>query len=384
MPLEDYLKSQRRRVNPFKGLVIDVPTWADAHSYHRDQQRLHSISMHRCGIVAGLEVVAWNPSDNSVVIYPGIAVDPDGNVIVVSEVQRFHIRTEESGTAYIVVEYSEIPQEMTQSLDGEKAEPRYIMEAYRLGEQRQTPTRPFMELARVAVAGEKAVIRDAQNPLNPGPNEIDGRHRLMAGPWQRGQIAIALLDEPSSLHHQDGVLNLVQAISHTTDYRTYFKGAIGLSEEIRDCDLLCVCGSGELSLTQVQETVLSNFLNRGGVLLAETCHEEGQEAKAFSQAFAALAQRLGRSPRSVARGHPLLKIHHVFAATPAGLAGPAMLMEDQGMVYSDGDFGCIWAGGKGDKPVPREAIREALELGVNIAVYAHERAHYHALRILAK
>ena len=118
--------------------------------------------------------------------------------------------------------------------------------------------------------------------------------------------------------------------------------------------------------------------------LAETCHEEGQEAKAFSQAFASLAQRLGRNLRSVDRGHPILKIHHLFAAVPSGLAGPAMLMEDQGMVYSDGDFGCIWAGGRGDRPMPREAIREALELGVNIAVYAHERAHYHALRILAK
>lgn len=384
MPVEDFLKSQRKRVNPFKGLVIDVPTWADAHSYHRDQQRLHSISMHRCGIVVGLEVVAWNPPDSSVVVYPGIAVDPDGNVIVVSEAQRFHIRTEESGTAHIVVEYSEIPQEMTQSLDGEKAEPRYIMEAYRLGEQRQDPTRPFMELARVAVAGEKAVIRDAQNPLSPGPNEIDSRHRLLAGPWQRGQIAVALLDESDSMRHLEGLLNLVQAINYTTDYRAYFKGSVGLGEEIRDCDLLCMCGSGGLPLTQEQETVLSNFLSRGGVLLAETCHEEGQDAKAFSQSFAALAQRLERNPRVVDRGHPILKIHHLFAATPSGLDGPAMIMEDQGMVYSDGDFGCIWAGGRGNKPMPREAIREALELGANIAVYAHERAHYHALRILAK
>jgi len=384
MPLEDFLKSQRRRINPFKGLVIDVPTWAGAHSYHRDQQRLHSISMHRCGIVVGLEVVAWNPPDNSVVIYPGIAVDPDGNVIVVSEAQRFHIRTEESGTAYVVVEYSEIPQEMTQSLDGEKAEPVYIMEAYRIGEQRQTPSGPFMELARVAVSGESAVIRDAQNPLNPGANEIDSRHRLLAGPWQRGQIAVALLDQPSPMHHQEGVVNLVQAINRTTDYRAYFKGTVGLGEEVRDCDLLYMCGSGELSLTQEQDTVLSNFLSRGGVLLAETCHEEGQDAKAFSQSFAGLAQRLGRNPRVVDRGHPILKIHHLFAATPPGLAGPAMLMEDQGMVYSDADFGCLWAGGREDKPMPREAIRDSLEMGVNIAVYAHERAHYHALRILAK
>jgi len=109
MPLEDFLKSQRRRVNPYKGLVIDVPIWADAHNYHREQQRLHALSMHGYGVVTGMDVVAWNPPDNSVVIYPGVAIDPDGNVIVVTEPQRFNIRTEESGIAYVAVEYSEIP-----------------------------------------------------------------------------------------------------------------------------------------------------------------------------------------------------------------------------------------------------------------------------------
>jgi hypothetical protein len=186
------------------------------------------------------------------------------------------------------------------------------------------------------------------------------------------------------MRHQEGVLNLVQAINHSTDYRAYFRGNVALSEEIRDCDLLCMCGSDEFTLTQDQETVLLNYLSRGGVLLGETCHEAAQEAKAFSQAFASLAQRLGRKLRFVDRGHEVLKIHHLFAAVPVGLDGQAVLMEDQGMLYSDGDFGCMWAGGKGDRPMPREAIREALELGVNIALYAHERAHYHALRILAK
>ncbi len=384
MPIEDFFKYQRRRINPFKGLVIDVPTWAGAHNYHRDQQRLHAISMHRYGIVAGLEVVAWNPPDKSVVIYPGIAVDHDGNLIVVSETQRFNIKTEESGTAYIVVEYSEIPQEMTQSLDGEKAEPLYIMEAYRIGEQRQTQAGPFMELARVNITAENAVIRDAQNPLSPGPNEIDTRYRLLAGPWQRGQIALAVVEMPSSMRHQEGILNLVQVINHTTEYRAHFRGPVRLDAEIRDCDLLCMCESDEFALTQDQETVLLNYLGRGGVLLGETCHEAGQETKAFSKAFASLAKRLGRNLKSVERGHAVLRIHHLFAAVPVGLDGQAVLMEDQGMLYSDGDFGCLWAGGKGDRPMPREAIREALELGVNIAICAHERTHYHALRILAK
>ncbi|MFW6125638.1 MAG: DUF4159 domain-containing protein, partial [Chloroflexota bacterium] len=362
----------------------DVPTWADAHNYHRDHQRLHAVSMHGYGVVTGLAIVAWNPPDNSVVIYPGVAVDPDGNVIVVTEPQRFQIRTQENGTAYVAVEYSEIPQQMTRSLDGESEEPHYILEAYRLNEQRQPPSGRFLELARIALGGDNAVITDPVNPLAPGLNEIDARFRRLAGPWERGRITMAYVDDPASLRHQEGLFNLAQAINRSTEYRAHLKGAVGLGGEIQECDLLCMCGSDEFTLSADQATVLSNFLGRGGVLLGEACHPEGQSARGFSQAFAALAQTLGRNLRAVDWGHPVLKICNLFATPPAGLDGPAMLMEDRGMLYSDGDFGCAWAGGRPDRPLPRETIREALELGVNIAVYAQQRVHYHAIRILDK
>lgn len=384
MPLEDFFKYQRKRINPFRGLVIDVPTWTDAHDYHRGQQRLHAAAMHQYGVVAGLEVFAWNPPDNSVVIYPGIAVDPEGNTVVVSEPQRFYVRTEERGTAYVVLEYREIPQDMTQSMGEEKAEPVYILEAYRIVEQRSSPEGPQIELARVAVSGEKPAITDAANTLSPGPNEIDTRYRPLAGPSGRGEIGLGVVGLPGSGGHEEGVSSLVRAICHTTDFRAVFRGALSFDADIRDCDLLCMCGSDQFSLGQDQQTALSSFLDRGGVLFGESCHLEGGEAKAFSQAFAALAQTLGRNLRSVDRGHALFKAHHLFAAAPAGLDGPAMLVEDQGMLYSDGDYGCLWAGGRPDKPSARGAIRDALELGVNIAVYAHQRTQYHARRILAK
>jgi len=384
MPLEDFFRYQRKRINPFKGLVIDVPTWADAHNYHRDQQRLHAMSMHQHGIVTGLEVVAWNPPDSSVVIYPGIAVDHEGNNIVVSEPQRFYIKTEESGTAYITLKFREIPQEMTQSLDGEKTEPLYIMEAYLIEEQRQPPAGPTTELARITIKGQDVAIKDAADPFNPVPNEIDTRYRPLAGPWRRGQITLALVDLPGWMHHQEGVLNLAKVINHSTDYRADFKGSVGLGEEIRDCSLLCMCGSDEFTLAKGQENVLSNFLGRGGILLGEACHKGEQESKAFSQAFAGLAKNLGRNLQTVDRGHPLLKAHHLFTAVPAGLDGPALLVGDEGILYSDGDFGCVWAGGRADKPMPRHVIRDALELGVNIAVYADQRTRYHALKIIAK
>jgi len=384
MPIEDFIRYQRKRINPFKGLVIDVPIWADAHNYHRDQQRLHAMSMHQHGIVTGLEVVAWNPPDNSVVIYPGIAVDHEGNTIVVSEPQRFYIKTDKVGTAYIAIEFREIPQEVTPSSDGEKAEPRYILEAFLIAEQRKLPAGPTIELARVAIEDKKAVIMDARDPLDPGPNEIDTRYRSLSGPWQRGQIALALVDLPGCTSHQEGILNLAHAINRSTNYRADFLEPIGLDEEIRDCNLLCMCGSREFTLSKDQEKVLSNFLDRGGLLLGETCHEGGVDAKVFSQCFASLANTLGRKLQTVDRSHLLLRQHHLFASVPVGLNGPALLVEDEGMLFSDGDFGCIWAGGSAEKPMPRDVIRDALELGTNIAIYAHQRMRYHALKIITR
>ncbi|MFQ5873060.1 MAG: DUF4159 domain-containing protein, partial [Dehalococcoidia bacterium] len=354
MPLEDFFKVQRKRINPFKGLVIDVDTWADAHNYHRDQQGLHAMAMHQHGMAVGLEVLSWDPPDSSVVIYPGLAVDREGNTIIVSEAQRFYLKTEESGIAYITLEYREIPQEPVQSSAEEKTEPMYIMEAYRIEERRQRPDESGLELARIVIEGEGAVIKDATDPLNPGANEIDTRYRLAAGPRPRGYVTLALLAGPGWMRHQEGILNLVNVIDQSTDYRACFKGPVDLAEEIMD--LLCMSGSEGFQLTKDEQKVLSNFLGRGGVLLGEACPEGGQEAKeqakAFRQAFGNLSQRLGGNLRSVERGHPLLKIYHLFSQTPAGLDGPALVTEDQGIIYSDGDYGCLWGGGRGGKPVP--------------------------------
>ena len=97
MALKDIIKFQLKRVNPFQGLVIDTDTWRDAHNYHRDQQRLHTLVFHSAGIVEGLEVTANNPPDLSVDIHPGIAIDPEGNTIIVPQTQHYRIQTHDKG-----------------------------------------------------------------------------------------------------------------------------------------------------------------------------------------------------------------------------------------------------------------------------------------------
>ena len=103
MTLKDIIKFQLKRVNPFQGLVIDADTWRDAHDYHRDQQRLHILTFHNTGIVEGLEVTANKPPDLSATINPGMAVDPEGNIIIVHQAQRYQLQTRQKGIIHLVI-----------------------------------------------------------------------------------------------------------------------------------------------------------------------------------------------------------------------------------------------------------------------------------------
>src|SRR5919204_4322175 len=86
-----------RRVNPYPGLMIDPDVWRDAHEYHRDQIRLHHLALHGWGIVQGLEVTLVGGSDNLLRISPGIAIDPGGNFVIVSDPQTYRLMASEPG-----------------------------------------------------------------------------------------------------------------------------------------------------------------------------------------------------------------------------------------------------------------------------------------------
>ena len=80
-----------------------------------------------------------------------------------------------------------------------------------------------------------------------------------------------------------------------------------------------------------------------------------------------LAQRLGRQLTDVQRGHALMSSRHVFGVLPTGGRERARVLESNGIVYSDADYGCAWQGGPTDRPLTRGVIRDSLEFGINIA-----------------
>ena len=88
---------------------------------------------------------------------------------------------------------------------------------------------------------------------------------------------------------------------------------------------------------------------------------------------------MGKSLIPVEGKHSLMNSLHVFGAMPDGVAGPGLVVADGGMLYSDGDYGCLWDGGWPDHPARRETIRSAIELGINLGVFSANTKHFHAL-----
>ena len=372
----DYERFQLKRVNPLDGLMIDAATWRDAHDYHRNHQRLHNLAAHGSGIVLGLDVVANSPPDGSVVINPGLAIDPEGNALIVAQSQRYFLKASGAGTTYLVIQFREIP--MAADSGGADGQESRILEAYRIQERDRLPDEPYIELARIATAGRVDAIADAVDRLNPGLNEIDLRFRPMAGvrPQMPLPIAQALVRAPQpGTGHRLGVNNLANELNHLGMCQARLIGALALEAGPPDCSLLYLLFPPSWTPNKQEMASLGYFLSRGGVALLEPCLAAGESGagKQTEVAFAAIAQQLGLSPAPVKGGHPLLSTRFIFGQCPPGLADDGAVLEAQGLIYSGRDYGCAWQGGGPERPLAREVIRGALEFGVNVALYALDR-----------
>ena len=409
MDFENIAKFQLKRVNPFQGLVIDSDTWRDAHEYHRGQQRLHMLAFHNVGIVGGLKVVAGKPADLSVSIQPGMAVDDEGNVIIVPETQHYQIQTKEKSTIYLIIQFREVPTEPYQPPEG--GQPTRIIEAYRIQEREKLPDEPYLELCRINFDPVEKTIKNTSKSSKAGKNEIDLSFRqevtelstlpaekppvekppaekptaektdvqtqtteTVSSPLEYITIGHAVLSGDDKDLHTTGLQNLVKAINRQGNYEASLVDNITLDESVKQYSILYLTGVGGFELTDKQSSALGAFIQSGRMVFGEGCADGQQEtsskgSKEFGLAFNQLAGILECKLEIVTRDHPLLSACHVFAEVPQG-AEPAMLLAGGKMIYSGGDYGCAWQGGHRDAPLNRDIIRDSFEMGMNIITYA--------------
>ena len=387
MALAESLKSPQRRINAYRGLVIDVPRWIEAHEYHRIQQARHGLLMHCPGIISGLEVLECQPLASSIVVSPGAALDPEGRLVVVAEPHRLDLPFGSAGIAHIALQYREVPDSPARPSSDDEDQALYTLEVYSISGGREPPAQPYLELARIGISGPGCLISKAADWRVPLSDEIDLRFREESGPRPSAHINIGIVSAGASTEdipfHATGTLELIRAINSTTRFRARFAGVQDLHEVIEGCDLLVMAGTEAFSLADSSRENLAAYLASGGVLFGEFCRAHGNGSAAsepFLRSFETLAEEMDRELSPVGGGHPLLSACHVFGEVPEGIEGAPMVRAGTGMVYSEGDYGCLWSGGHAESPASREIIRSAFELGVNLGAYAARSTYEHSLQ----
>jgi hypothetical protein len=353
------------RVQPFTGLVIDVDTWATAHDYHRRHHQLHLLALHGSGIASGLEIAPADPASDVLVVEPGVAIDETGNVIIVPERQRVTLEASER-TSYILLDYVEsLPQ--SAGTNGDETRGRMV-EDFRLRVLSAIPETPSIELARVCVVPQegKLILTPARRPAMPEANEVDARFRPMAHTRAPSTIRIGLIivGAPGDLDpsHLIGVNNWLRELSVCGLRYALFAD----TDSVPAADLLYVTGNGSAKPSATQVKGIAEQLKRGAWLFADACGPGTELIEGLKG-----ATKGGNGEHDTE--NRALSSPFVFGQAPKGASTTQEITWSRNAIISPRDFGCAWAGRRGNQPLAREQIRNALEFGVNVAVCASER-----------
>lgn len=383
-------------INPFErlqvtdGLLINADRWRRAHDYHRQRQNVHYQSLNQPGIVCDLgvrlipapaEVAAQYRDGRWVEVQPGLAIDLFGNIIVVPQPIEFRISTEpvteEPVMVYLVVSY--VDPERLQRQQGREM----LQETFRIDEKTTPPGELEVELCRIWLTPDTVQLENPKDVFFPGYNCLDLRYRTQARSRPEAIVRVAqfkgsdsynlssLLQSLSALYP---ALQGAETVGEITlpskeEARSDTQGWRGL-EWGQNYDLLFL-NSREIRLTADSFKAIEKYLNAGGVLLAEANPDD----TAAIESAVALGEEVGtpvQELKRLSRNHPLRSQPFLFAALPAINKQPIRIGCGGGIVLVVGELSAAW--GLDDRLfLPRETMRTAQELGINLLHFAWRR-----------
>lgn len=376
MPIEEIISRRISGIDPFNDLPIDADIWREAHEHHHLHRRLHAAAMHRPGIVYGLEVVVADQKKAELVIAPGLAIDGEGRAMRVDEPQRMALGQESA--SYIVLKYIEEYDARSKVRVSSGERPYRRVEGFDIAaEASKSPG--AIELARVDRTGSRAPVRPAQDPLDPGEDELSLLFRSLAFPHCYadgvvGEVCLLPKADPAAWKpNRPGLVALLRA-ANGLGFHVDYAGlanlrAIGAPDPL----LLYASAAGDFKPpTDEQTEGLRRYLLGGGTFFAEASGGSPE----FAEGLRTLAERMGFKLSPIVRGAPLLSAHVAFSAPPPGAKEGGLWSDPTGaFVMGDGDLGAAWSGRiDGLTPVAaRERSRTAVDLGLNLLVHANAR-----------
>ncbi|NES83105.1 MAG: hypothetical protein F6K10_17790 [Moorea sp. SIO2B7] len=368
-------------------------------------------------------------------IQPGIAIDHFGNFIVVDKPMDYRLRSEVNESpnmmVYLVVYYVD-PDELEL-----KNEPIIVTEKFRIKEKDSHLGEGEVEICRILLTSGEVKLSTPNDVFNPGNNQLDLRYRVQAKWRPQACVNAAIYDEGSgklravfSQYSQPSNLSyLLQSVASI-----YPKFEVGNREEevslqpeyfnqILAYDLLYFRDKQfrfllrNTSVRNESLSVIKEYLESGGVLLveistqgtnigeitqvkqelqqslplySEQLAENNNEVKEARQLLADLETKLNDKIKKISNlyqefarkvGTPLklLETNHLlrthpfpFAAFPTINEQAIPILIGGGIILALGNLSSAW-GWDSNLSLPRETIRTAQEMGINILHFAWRR-----------
>lgn len=387
------------RLHVYDGLMMNAQRWLVAEDYQRRRQNLQYQSVNQEGIVYGLgvrkiaapaEVEARFRDQRWIEIQPGMAIDREGNPIVVDtapdRTYRIEARPPSGGslTLYIVASYAE-------PTDPPSQQSRETMrEWFRFDQITEPPNGNQVELCRILLTDPVRLSEPSQF-FAPQPNQLDFRYRLQAGTRPRTTVQVGLL-QSSQLNNdlatytlyqrsRENLAELFQSLdSIYPNFRGHVVEPINLLTGSTTCDLLFLPDGNLLQqFTAAEREALELYLKQGGGLAIETPTTEDTLSQ-MQQTIEALVPDSSADPQSTSwldwqdldRTHPLRRTPFLFGSLADMQLDSISLYNQGSIVLLQGDLTAAWGLADG-RLLSRSQIRTAQEFGINLLHFFWQR-----------
>jgi hypothetical protein len=417
------------RLQVTDGLLLTAERWRLAHEYHRQRQNVHYQSLHQPGIVCGLKVgLVAAPEEFSAQyrdrrwlrVQPGVAIDTLGNPIIVPEAIAYRLASEppRSGTEviYLVLSYVD-PDRLHRSV-----EPEMVQETFRIDEKTTPPDALEVELCRVVIQAGAVCLEENADVFSPGINHVDLRYRQQVQARPLGMVTVAQVNGaeseperwaelvrsiPSLYPGLGAVVETALSGNSTADLLTLNSNQLtfddvaleNLKQHLALGGTILVNALGEtrffkLALIRQELQQMLARIRRDATLAAEqqeVAAELAEVETSLMESLGAIAQPiktlteqmglsiddasgqdLGQDLGQLDRHHPLRSQPFLFAQFPVIHGMPIKILAWGGIVLVIGDLSGAWALADG-MMLPRETVRAAQELGINLLHFAWKR-----------
>jgi hypothetical protein len=382
------------RLQVYDSLMITAELWKVAHQYLRQRQNIHYQALHQPGIVYGLGVkpipappgvIRESRSQSWVEIQPGVAIDWEGNPIIVSEPMTFFIRVpkasvEKPPPAYLFISYRD-PEELSQSRDSV-----IVREYFRIDQKTTPPKGGEIELCRLRWSQGATSVIAPSDVFNPQENQLDLRSRLCAQLHPQGIVRVGTLHCPRNTYNNwvflmQSVAALYPPLSGNpaiAQINLDLNPSADFLEQAQNCHLLYLPANSTPNLEPQQINNLNAYLNTGGVLLIETS-AKSQPPNFLQHLFDKRTQTHASDwQKQLPRTHPLRNHPFLFAALPQIKQHPLELWYRDGILLLKGELSTTW-GLDEHLSLSRDEIRTAQEFGINILHFAWKRKELNRL-----